>query len=491
MFQNHPVSPSYSINPSINSFNYYQPQMTNVTSTNLGDPNWLGWPIWIATDIIVAIGERQFHAHRSVLSANSGYFRSELSSNSIQTDKQATKSIKVTPDWGTSVGIEIFSVLLDFMYTSRLQIDSANVLEVLSAAQMLLMPRVIELCRSYLLQRHLTGCLSDFYSINRTFPSPSPLNLNLNNPEVAPSAFYPTCNSDRGVNPFLNLNRPTSDQYCSASSSALSTHHIIRPIPSKYPYNVISLATPTVGSTATTATETRSSSSPAAKNTQNVAPDDPGTTPSSSNILNNSDAIPTNKIVVENSSQSSSDGASLSRSNSTDKEFMDVACCDGPVKFQRVLNQNCNLVIMMMSGDSSVDTSKKSQESEKTTDDVEEEAKTFEKSDDDAFDEPPPAKASKRVNYRCVYCRHTYKSLCCYLKHKQRHLNPKSKLGFKADGDVAHQEEEKSPESETATTTREINVPFYPCRVCGLKFPSYYFVHKHRRACHKISQAEK
>ncbi|KOB77994.1 Uncharacterized protein OBRU01_03150 [Operophtera brumata] len=25
---------------------------------------------------------------------------------------------------------------------------------------------------------------------------------------------------------------------------------------------------------------------------------------------------------------------------------------------------------------------------------------------------------------------------------------------------------------------------YYPCKTCGCKFPSYYFVHKHRKRCH-------
>ncbi|XP_041972450.1 protein TRACHEARY ELEMENT DIFFERENTIATION-RELATED 7A [Aricia agestis] len=25
---------------------------------------------------------------------------------------------------------------------------------------------------------------------------------------------------------------------------------------------------------------------------------------------------------------------------------------------------------------------------------------------------------------------------------------------------------------------------YYPCKTCGSKFPSYYFVHKHRKRCH-------
>ena len=35
-----------------------------------------------------------------------------------------------------------------------------------------------------------------------------------------------------------------------------------------------------------------------------------------------------------------------------------------------------------------------------------------------------------------------------------------------------------------------INVQFFPCKVCGAKFPSYYFVHKHRKMWHENSDSD-
>ena len=32
--------------------------------------------------------------------------------------------------------------------------------------------------------------------------------------------------------------------------------------------------------------------------------------------------------------------------------------------------------------------------------------------------------------------------------------------------------------------TKDINVQFFPCKICGAKFPSYYFVHKHKKIWH-------
>ena len=30
---------------------------------------------------------------------------------------------------------------------------------------------------------------------------------------------------------------------------------------------------------------------------------------------------------------------------------------------------------------------------------------------------------------------------------------------------------------------KDLNVQYFPCKICGAKFPSYYFVHKHKKLC--------
>jgi len=134
----------------------------------------------------------------------------------------------------------------------------------------------------------------------------------------------------------------------------------------------------------------------------------------------------------------------------------------------------------------------------------------------------------------CVYCKHTFKSQYCYQKHAKRHLNPLSldkKLALEAPhGGSNNRDNSNAVEmlaatgvtavavGATATATvgatavasaaatvasggvdatlsaaallrREVrpldmNVQYYPCKTCGSKFPSYYFVHKHRKLCH-------
>ncbi|XP_016986662.1 endochitinase A [Drosophila rhopaloa] len=129
---------------------------------------------------------------------------------------------------------------------------------------------------------------------------------------------------------------------------------------------------------------------------------------------------------------------------------------------------------------------------------------------------------SNQELYVCVYCKHTFKSQYCYQKHAKRHLNPLSltttdkKLLAEPATSLASTLEADNPSGQSAMATtvgggsgsgtgtatasattgatsallrREVrpldmNVQYYPCKTCGSKFPSYYFVHKHRKMCH-------
>ena len=32
---------------------------------------------------------------------------------------------------------------------------------------------------------------------------------------------------------------------------------------------------------------------------------------------------------------------------------------------------------------------------------------------------------------------------------------------------------------------KDLNMQYFPCKICGAKFPSYYFVHKHKKLWHR------
>jgi hypothetical protein len=131
--------------------------------------------------------------------------------------------------------------------------------------------------------------------------------------------------------------------------------------------------------------------------------------------------------------------------------IVDIACCDGPVTFERVSNPNFALT-------------------------VEHDELTSTEEQDSMVKESQRHLSLK--TYVCIYCNQSFKSLFCYQKHKKRHLNPVSV-------DItATQATYNRCNNERKTKTKDLNVQFFPCKKCGCKFPSYYFVHKHRKVCH-------
>lgn len=106
--------------------------------------------------------------------------------------------------------------------------------------------------------------------------------------------------------------------------------------------------------------------------------------------------------------------------------------------------------------------------------------------------------------YTCLYCNHTFKSHYCYQKHARRHINPVTidlsrlaeRLGTNKGVAVCKiLSSEKDKVNGSGGVRREVrlldmNVQYYPCKTCGSKFPSYYFVHKHRKMCHANEETE-
>ena len=54
--------------------------------------------------------------------------------------------------------------------------------------------------------------------------------------------------------------------------------------------------------------------------------------------------------------------------------------------------------------------------------------------------------------------------------HFRRHINPVTVDVEDAD--------------KKMLVMKDLNVQYFPCKICGAKFPSYYFVHKHKKMWH-------
>ena len=103
-------------------------------------------------DVVLKIGDREFSAHKVVLSANSPYFRAMFSSNYTEVTQEHVDLHGITPD--------ALEAVIQYFYTSKLHISTGNVQEVLPAACMFQITAVRDACCEFM-RRHLgiNNCL--------------------------------------------------------------------------------------------------------------------------------------------------------------------------------------------------------------------------------------------------------------------------------------------------------------------------------------------
>ena len=94
-------------------------------------------------DVILHVQDREFPAHRNVLSACSAYFESVLKVNRIVKEQMRITCLK-------SNNHEVFMCLLNYMYTGSVVIDKDNVAELLRLANHFLISKVKNYCAEYL-----------------------------------------------------------------------------------------------------------------------------------------------------------------------------------------------------------------------------------------------------------------------------------------------------------------------------------------------------
>ncbi|XP_065130353.1 zinc finger and BTB domain-containing protein 8A [Paramisgurnus dabryanus] len=94
-------------------------------------------------DCSVLVEGQIFRAHCNVLWGSSGYFRMLLSQEAKVTQNSVSASFDVFSS-------AIFSIILDFIYSGQLELNSSNVIEVMSAASYLQMNDVISYCKTFI-----------------------------------------------------------------------------------------------------------------------------------------------------------------------------------------------------------------------------------------------------------------------------------------------------------------------------------------------------
>ncbi|KAG5834596.1 hypothetical protein ANANG_G00263140 [Anguilla anguilla] len=89
-------------------------------------------------DVVLIVRDQEYRTHRSILAACSQYFK-KLFTVGMDCDQHSVYEIDF-------VAPESLTAILEFAYTSTLTITTSNVKEILSAAQMLEIPCIIDVC---------------------------------------------------------------------------------------------------------------------------------------------------------------------------------------------------------------------------------------------------------------------------------------------------------------------------------------------------------
>ncbi|KAF4530830.1 hypothetical protein B566_EDAN015996 [Ephemera danica] len=298
-----------------------------------------------------------------------------------------------------NLSAEAFAPLLAFMYSGYLELSHDNIYSILLAAHLLHMPRALDHCRAFLVHNH-----------------PAPPLVSLEDPAV------------------------------SRNSPPLPT--LIKPIPSKAPIPGSSWSAALQPSAPPLCLLPSQTSLFRAVRQEEENP--PSSDDEEISVTDDMPAPPAN-------SSESPPPQQVDSPESSKRVVLDVACCDGPVRFHRVLNANYGLAL-----DADIE-----------PDDAEEDERRHREER-----KPGDAEGGATMTYKCLYCNHAFKSHYCYQKHARRHINPVTldlaKLADRLRAELAARE----------VKLLDMNVQYYPCKTCGCKFPSYYFVHKHRRMCH-------
>ncbi|XP_037931073.1 uncharacterized protein LOC119665892 [Teleopsis dalmanni] len=566
------------------------PTISNSTGTGL-----MSTPPDVVLEVGPAPSVR-FVAHSMVLGMHSGYLRSaiRLDENASIIGHASTNAIlyltNVTPDQ--------FAPLLTYMYTGYLDLNLENIFGVLLATHVLHMPRALEICRTFLARAQTEGYLNnsipnlantlstlttanDTVKIIRPIPSKATMpnygflpqqlvmqsvnssvglaTVNENSFKTMPQSYVMPIlqeqqktlrdqneeidvdrnsnrneqeNDDEDEEVFIDSNSTTDNEVDTEIDCTIS-------VASKSPsYNIHQSIAKSINACkekSTIAVERT------IKNNKSLE-----SQTQYSNQQTNKTATKINKHVKRKQifqKPSTSSGLQIAKAPipasqldaaENSKVIIDVASCDGPVRFRRILNtayghkpDTCAVVPERTQQSVSLSFHQQmaktiSQQRQLLQAEESENSESSGGGGGSAKCSNGPGKNNAKNNtseiYVCVYCKHTFKSQYCYQKHAKRHLNPLSLNCTSSTGTInalnidhshntnsihtntfdanayTHNQVQSVPttgikQNATELLRREVrpldmNVQYYPCKTCGSKFPSYYFVHKHRKMCH-------
>lgn len=407
-----------------------------------------------AADVIIEVGPppfSRFPAHSTVLSSQSGFFRAAI--GRLTEAGKSQENLIYLPN----ITVDHFTPLLSYMYTGFLELNYENIFGVLLATHLLHMPRALEICRDFL--AHTQRQQSDFYS--SAVPT---LSTTASSSVIRPIA-------SKASNVGLNFISPPK-----APTSLLVPSH-------GTPFKSFGISpsdeTPPLKIPRLVETETLEKQNDKLKKS---APTKPVAVHAQSN----------RKVVVTEHQQNQV-------ASESEKVVIDIASCDGPVRFRRILNEayeknRKQVVTPTVSSDVTNDLKYHQsnvlsfhQQMVRNINEQYSKQKSFSSPNSE---ESENSQHSGDV-YTCVYCKHTFKSKYCYQKHAKRHINPLNSLVKCRDDCESSDGDGKKNSSEPPASLKrdsikplDMNVQYYPCKTCGCKFPSYYFVHKHRKMCH-------
>ena len=112
-------------------------------------------------DVTLNVNGRHYKAHKVVLSACSDYFRAMFTENMVESGQNFVTLHEMSD--------EGFQALFQYIYTSKLQLSTGNVQEVLSAASYLQVLPVVNRCSEYLKTELDVGNCVDVVSLAECF----------------------------------------------------------------------------------------------------------------------------------------------------------------------------------------------------------------------------------------------------------------------------------------------------------------------------------